>query len=168
MTTTRRVPDRSWMDRDNRLAASLEPSHRRPPHPGLWLKRLRETGNDIALKRSGENSTRQLRLVAYVSTRPGVGGDAHRDGDLARVRVMAEARGHYIGHYVSDQLGPQAPSRRPGWQEARRLVQQGFADGIACLDRYAISAHNDEYELEVRWLAEHAAPLLLDRHEAAT
>ncbi|MET7814233.1 hypothetical protein ABZT26_25720 [Streptomyces sp. NPDC005395] len=166
MTTTRTVPDRTWMDRDNRLAASLDPSYRRPPRPGLWLKRLREQGNDGALNEFDRRRVRQLRLVAYASTL--AGADAERDGDLARIRVMVEARGHFVGHFLSDQLGPQEPTRRPGWQEARRLIQQGFADGIACLDRYAISANNDEYELEVRWLAEHAAPLLLDRHEAAT
>ncbi|MFJ9719894.1 hypothetical protein ACIRPQ_28880 [Streptomyces sp. NPDC101213] len=158
-----RPGDRSWMDCDKGYEEMMRGLPLRPARPGLWLKRLREGANEEAL-RTRPNSARPLRLVTYAMLPVGTDPTA----DLARVRSMLERQDYHVAHSLYDLHGDQNPQRRPHWQEARRLVQMGFADGVAVTDRYAISAHDRHYEREVRWFGEHAALLLLDRHEAAT
>lgn len=160
-STARKRPNTSWMDEDNERERRFS-SSRPVENRGLYLRRLRTSNNRAAL----ENCTRpdrQRRIVAYALTR--AGGSA--DEDLSTVRRLIEEKDYAVAHELTDTYAPHSPCTRPGYAEARRLVWCGFADGIAVVDRQAISAIDDEYEHELRWYAERPALVLLHTHEAA-
>ncbi|MBX7551550.1 hypothetical protein K1Y78_26795 [Streptomyces sp. tea 10] len=127
---------------------------------GLYLTRQREQGNESALETPVE---RKRRIVAYGLRSAG----GQIDRTMESVRGMVTALDFEVVCELSDVHAPHAPLDRHGWNEARRLIQSGFADGIAVLNREAISVVDDEYEAELRWLGERPALLLLAIHEAA-
>ncbi|MGW3498147.1 hypothetical protein [Streptomyces sp. NPDC001020] len=152
------------MDADNARSFRLDPDTvRRQPHPGQWLKRLRDEYNRAVLATPTKDE-RQRRIIAYASARPGI--DVDEELDL--VSRMVKRHGHCVGHELRDSQGPHALKDRLGWREARRLLQAGFADGIAVISRDAISACDSEYEDQVHWIGHRPALLLLARHEATT
>ncbi|MGW6317564.1 hypothetical protein [Streptomyces sp. NPDC055099] len=157
------------MDRDNedtRPWMHGEPvrlSPRPVVHRGLYLKRLRLDYNGKALEHL-PNPDRARRIVAYAISE--VGGSA--DQGLAVVRAVIANHGYDVVHELTDTHAPHAPQHRPGWAEARRLVHCGFADGIAVVDRNAISRRDDEYEEEVHWIGQRPGLLLVAVPEAAT
>jgi hypothetical protein len=161
--------DTSWVDRDNEdirpwMRGEPVPLRPRPTvHRGLYLKRLRLDYNGHALEHV-PNRDRPRRLVAYAVNE--AGGSA--DQGLAVVRALIAHEGYDVVHELTDTHAPQPPQHRPGWSEARRLVHCGFADGIAAVDRNAISRRDDEYEEEIHWIGQRPGLLLLAVPEAAT
>lgn len=159
----------SWMARDNestRPWMRVEPVPLRPRptvHRGLYLKRLRLDYNGGALEHV-PNPDRARRIVAYAINE--VGGRA--DQGLAVVRALIANHGYDVVHELTDTHAPHSPQHRPGWAEARRLVHCGSADGIAVVDRNAISRRDDEYEEEIHWIGQRPGLLLLAVPEAAT
>jgi hypothetical protein len=155
------------MDRDNEVRPWMpgNPIPARPPvYRGLYLQRLRETYNGAALDHL-PTPRRQRRVIAYALTEPG--GTADRG--LAVARALIESQEHAIAYELTDSLTPYAsPHQRPGWIEARRLVYCGFADGIAVVNRLAVSRRDDEYEDEIRWIGQRPGLLLVAEPEAAT
>ncbi|MFJ4684720.1 hypothetical protein [Streptomyces sp. NPDC088789] len=105
----------------------------------------------------------ERRIIAYALT--DTGGQV--DHTLDAVRRLIEAQGHTVIHELTDVRAPHALRRRPHWREARRLIASGFADGVAVLNRDALSIRDDEYEEEVAWFGERPALLLLVISEAA-
>ncbi|MER6075995.1 hypothetical protein ABT187_46110 [Streptomyces sp. NPDC001817] len=151
----------SWMDRDNEVQAWMRGLTMRPAvNRGLYLKRRREQGNAVAIETP---VSRKRRIIAYALTEAG----GQIDHTMASVRHLITQHGYDVAHEVTDVHAPHAPLARPGWLEARRLVATGFADGIAVLNREAVSVRDDEYEEELRWLGDRPALLLLVIHEAA-
>ncbi|MGW3199227.1 hypothetical protein ACWDBD_32610 [Streptomyces sp. NPDC001118] len=151
---------RTLMDIDNERDRRSGFRHldARPPARGPWLQKTRLANNVFALERV----TRQRRIIAYA--RIGAGGRA--DNELAAVRRLIEEHGHVVLGEVADVSAPHAPLSRDGWIEARRLVHAGLADGIAVLNRDAVSIRDQEYEDELLWLGERPALLLLVISEA--
>ncbi len=160
-STARKRPDTSWTDeaheRERRFTSSRPSANR-----GLYLQRLRTTNNRTALENC-PRPERQRRIVAYALNH--IGGSA--DDDLSTVRRLIEKKDYAVAHELTDTYAPHSPCTRPDYVEARRLVWCGFADGIAVVDRQAISTIDDEYEDELRWYAERPALVLLHTHEAA-
>lgn len=163
--------DSSWMDRDNEVRPLVhgEPVWL-PPRPavhrGLYLKRLRLDYNGKALDHV-PNPGRLRRIVAYVIDE----GDGSAGQGLAVVRALIANHGYDVVHELTDThalYAPPVPQHRPGWAEARRLVHRGSADGIAVVDRNAISRRDDEYEEEIHWIGQRPGLLLLAVPEAAT
>ncbi|MER5546476.1 hypothetical protein ACWDBP_35080 [Streptomyces sp. NPDC001233] len=146
---------RTLMDIDNERdrRSGFRPPDARPPARGPWFQKTRLANNAFAL----ETVSRQRRIIAYA--RIGAGGQA--DNELAAVRRLIEEHGHVVLREVTDVSAPYAPLSRAGWNEARRLVRRGLADGIAVLNRDAVSTWDQEYEDELLWLGERPALLLL-------
>ncbi|GGV73881.1 hypothetical protein GCM10010277_87810 [Streptomyces longisporoflavus] len=160
--------DISWMDRDNETRPLIhgEPVLMRPRpavHRGLFLRRLRQDYNAGALEHL-PNPDRPRRIVAYALNEQS--GTA--DQGLNVVRALIARQGYDVVHELHDAYAPHAPQRRPGWSEARRLVHCGVADGIAVVDRDAVSRRDDEYEEEIHWIGQRPGLLLLAVPEAAT
>ncbi|WP_435279751.1 hypothetical protein [Streptomyces sp. 1222.5] len=152
----------SWVDRDNEEQEWMRGRTMRPPvHRGLYLKRRRKQGNAVAIETP---VSRTRRIIAYALT--DAGGQV--DHTMASVRHLITRHGYDVVHELIDVHTPHEPLARPGWLEARRLVSTGFADGIAVLNREAVSVRDDEYEEELRWLGDRPALLLLVIHEAAS
>ncbi len=150
-----------WADQDNEVEAWMRGRTTRPvANRGLYLSRKREQNNVVALETPLK---RRRRIIAYALTE--TGGQVNHT--MASVRRLIEEQGYDVVHELTDAHAPHAPLTRPGWAEARRLVGTGFADGIAVLNREAISVSDDEYEEELRWLGDRPALLLLVIHEAA-
>ncbi|MFF4504820.1 hypothetical protein [Streptomyces sp. NPDC001401] len=149
------------MDKDNDRQAWVRGLTMRPlDNRGLYLKKKREQGNDSALATPVQ---RKRRIIAYALQSAG----SQVDHTMASVRRLIEEQGYDLVHELTDVHAPHTPLTRRGWEEARRLVSTGFADGIAVLNREAISVSDDEYEEELRWLGDRPALLLLVIHEAA-
>ncbi|MFB7510262.1 MULTISPECIES: hypothetical protein [Streptomyces] len=154
--STARTPMDIDNERDRR--SRFRPPDARPPARGPWLQKTRLANNAFAL----EKVSRQRRIIAYAR----IGADGQADKELAAVRRLIEEQGHTRLREVTDVGAPHAPLSRTGWNEARRLVRAGLADGIAALNRDAVSIHNQEYEDELLWLGERPALLLLVIGEA--
>ncbi|MQY40648.1 hypothetical protein SRB17_86810 [Streptomyces sp. RB17] len=151
----------SWMGQDNEVEAWMRGRTMRPvTNRGLYLRRKREQNNAVALETPVK---RKRRIIAYALTE--AGGQVNHT--MAAVRHLIAEQGYDVVHELTDVHAPHTPLRRPGWAEARRLVGTGFADGIAALNREAVSLRDDEYEEELRWLGDRPALLLLVIHEAA-
>ncbi|MFF8867891.1 hypothetical protein ACF08B_38285 [Streptomyces sp. NPDC015139] len=149
------------MDRDNEVDEWMRGRSMRPAaHRGLYLKRRREQGNAVAIETP---VSRKRRVIAYALTEAG----GQVDHTMISVRHLITRHGYDVVHELTDVHAPYKPSARPGWLEARRLVSTGFADGIAVLNREAVSVRDDEYEEELSWLGDRPALLLLVIHEAA-
>ncbi|MGW0764461.1 hypothetical protein [Streptomyces sp. NPDC002676] len=149
------------MDRDKEQQPWVRGITMRPlDNRGLYLKKQREQGNESALETP---VPRKRRIIAYGLRSAG----GQIDHTLASVRRLIEEQGYDVVHELTDVHAPHAPLTRRGWEKARRLVSTGFADGIAVLNREAISVDDNEYEEELRWLGERPALLLLVIHEAA-
>jgi hypothetical protein len=149
------------MDKGNDRQAWMRGLTMRPPaNRGLYLKRKREQGNESALETLVR---RKRRIIAYALRR----ADGQVDHTMASVRRLIEEQGYDVVQELTDVHSPHAPLTRRGWEEARRLVSTGYADGIAVLNREAISVEDNEYEEELRWFGERPALLLLVIHEAA-
>lgn len=163
--------DISWMDRDNEYVRPLmhgEPVRLRPKpavYRGLYFKRLRDDYNAAALDHL-PNPARRRRIVAYAVNE----ANGSADQCLQAVRDLIAQQDHDVVHEVTDVRDRilVAPQGRPGWSKARHLVHCGFADGIAAIDRNAISPRDDEYEEELHWLGQRFGTLLLIVPEAAT
>ncbi|MEV0530074.1 hypothetical protein AB0I66_42380 [Streptomyces sp. NPDC050439] len=162
------------MDRDNEVRPWVPGS--RPAQPparrGLFLQRLREDYNAAALEHLPQ-PPRQRRIIAYALTGP----TGTADQGLALVRALIEREGHAVAYELTDSAQQpiwvngrrsQAPQLRPNWVDARRLVYCGFADGIAVVDRFAVSQNDDEYEEEIHWIGQRPGLLLIAGPEAAT
>ncbi|MGW7184147.1 hypothetical protein ACWGII_26000 [Streptomyces sp. NPDC054855] len=158
------------MDRDKEVRPLIhgEPV-RLPPKPavhrGLYLKRLRLDYNGNALEHV-PNPDRPRRIIAYAINETG----GRADQGLAVVHDLIEREGYTVRHELTDTRtwALDAPQKRPGWVEARRLLHCGFADGIAAVDRNAISRSDDAYEEEIHWIGQRPGLLLLAVPEAAT
>ncbi|MGW5732899.1 MULTISPECIES: hypothetical protein [Streptomyces] len=134
-------------------------------HRHLFLRRLRTDYNVNALERL-PNPARPRRIVTYAIT----DANGNADRSLTEVRDLVASLGYDVVREVTDpNLRPlRAPQDRDGWAKARRLVHQGRADGIAVVDRNAVSSHDDKYEEEIRWIGQRPGLLLLVMPEAAT
>lgn len=147
--TARAAQDTTWMDRDNEsmrfLGGSATP--RVQAAPNLQLKRLRERLNEPVF---AHRPIRPRRVIAYVRTLRGA------DSAPAFEVLAQEAakRGWYVGHQFHDDTGPMAPQQSPRWVQARKLMHEGFADGVLVLDRSHISRDDSEYEIELTFVAE--------------
>ncbi|MEU6708627.1 hypothetical protein [Streptomyces wuyuanensis] len=133
-----------------------------PIAPGLRLKRLRDELNSPVFAHRPRARTR--RVVAYVRTLKG--------GDPAPLFQVLEdeasVRGWQVGHRLHDETGPLAPQRSPRWLQARKLMHEGFADGVLVLDRSHISDNDAEYETELNFVADRHCFTALVVPEAAT
>ncbi|MEU0722869.1 hypothetical protein [Streptomyces sp. NPDC006140] len=149
------------MDKDNERQSWVRDIALRPlANRGLYLKKKREQNNIVALETPLK---RKRRIIAYALTETG----GQVDHAMASVRRLIEEHDYDVVHELTDVHAPYEPLTRPGWAEARRLVSMGFADGIAVLNREAVSVHDDEYEEELRWLGDRPALLLLVIQETA-
>ncbi|MGW1887771.1 hypothetical protein [Streptomyces sp. NPDC001970] len=152
------------MDHDNKFARRFGGSVPRVGvAPGLRLKRLRDELNAPVFAHRPRTRT-QRRVVAYVRTLNGV--------DPAPVfqvlKQEATKRGWQVGRRLHDKTGPLAPQQSPGWLLARRLMHEGFADGVLVLDRSHISENDAEYEEELHFVADRHCFTALVVPEAAT
>ncbi|MFC9280194.1 hypothetical protein [Streptomyces collinus] len=151
----------TWMDKDNEVQEWMRGRTARPAAcRGLYLKRRREQGNAVAFETP---VSRKRRIIAYALTE----ADGQVDHTMTSVRQLITQHGYDVVHELVDINATHKPLARPGWLEARRLVSTGFADGIAVLNRDAVSVRDDEYEQELRWLGDRPALLLLVIPEAA-
>ncbi|MER6030664.1 hypothetical protein [Streptomyces sp. NPDC001851] len=151
----------SWMDHDNEVEAWMRGRTMRPvANRGLYLRRKRERNNAVALETPVK---RKRRIIAYARTEAG----GQVDHTMALVQRLIAEQGYDVVHELTDVHAPRTPLTRPGWTEARRLISTGFADGVAVLNREAVSVRDDEYEEELGWLGDRPALLLLVIHEAA-
>jgi hypothetical protein len=151
------------MDRDNEISYMFSSSGapRVSVSPGLRLKRLRDRLNEPVFT---VRPTRARRVVAYVRTWPGEAPDEA----FETLRAEAARRGWKVGHELHDATGPLAPQQSPAWRQTRKLLHEGFADGVLALDRDHISADDHAYELELAFVAERQCFTALLRPEAAT
>ncbi|MFJ6437787.1 hypothetical protein [Streptomyces sp. NPDC091416] len=150
------------MDLDNKRQrqSALRPAANR----GLYLQRLRVANNrhwwDTL---PAPESRRQTRYVTYALRC--TNGSA--DEDLSALRRCVEDADGAVGYYVTDSYGTTNPNDRPGWLEACRLLQLGFVDGIAVMNRDVISPSDDHYEAVVQWIGGRPALLMLVRAEGS-
>ncbi|MGP3954278.1 hypothetical protein [Streptomyces sp. 7N604] len=111
--------------------------------PGLRLMRLRERFNEPVF--AHRPTTRPRRVVVYVRMLSGA--------DPAPVFEVLEQEanrcGWQVGHLFHDETGPLAPQQSPGWLKARKLLHEGFADGVLFQDRSHINRDDAEYQTEL-------------------
>ncbi|MER6432123.1 hypothetical protein ABT272_31030 [Streptomyces sp900105245] len=149
------------MDKDNEIQEWMRGRTRRPAvRRGLYLMRRREQGNAVAIETP---VSRKRRIIAYALIEAG----GQVDHTMTSVRQLITRHGYDVVHELVDVNAAHTPLARPGWLEARRLVGTGFADGIAAMNREAVSVRDDQYEEELRWLGDRPALLLLVIPEAA-
>ncbi|KOU53983.1 hypothetical protein [Streptomyces sp. WM6378] len=151
------------MDKDNDRHWRSARAPRVPVDPGLFLKRLRNALNEPAL--TFRSSVRPRRVVTYVRTLP----DVDPKPMQALLRVEAARRGWEVRkwHELVDACGPQAPQACEQWLKARKLLHEGFADGVLVLDRSHISRNDPEYEVELRFVHERQCFTALVHPESA-
>ncbi|WP_327357732.1 hypothetical protein [Streptomyces sp. NBC_01304] len=159
-------PDTSWMDAENEWERQRCPNPALRPglgSQGLYLQQLRVSYNRHWRDTLPSPNRRQTRYVAYALNNSG--GVA--DDDLSVVRRHVESVNGVVAYELTDTCA--APlNRRSGWAEAARLLSLGFVDGIAAVDRSAISLHDVEYEGVVNWIGHRPALLALATPEGAT
>jgi hypothetical protein len=116
--------------------------------PGLYLKRLRERFNEPVF--AHRPTKRPPHVVAYVRTVNGVDPAPVFDalGD------EASKCGWHVGHRLHDETGLLAPQQCPNWLLARKLMHEGFADGVLVWDRSHISRDDAEYEIELNFVSD--------------
>lgn len=166
-SSTARKPDTSWMDKENRWHRQCYPNPLRKPGVGvrgLYLQRLRASYNRNWRDTLPSQERRQTRYVAYAVNGP----DGSADGDLSSLREVVEHANGAVGFMATDVHNAPALDRRPGWNEAIRLLSHGFVDGIAVVNRNAISSDDDEYESVVTWVGTQPALLMVVQPEGAT
>lgn len=98
-------------------------------------------------------------VVLYALTDPGVSPRDH----LAEPQGLAHARGYVVRERFCDT----ADGTRPGWAKAQRAIAEGHAHGIVASSRAAVGGSDQQYELDLHWLARHRAALWLVRPEPA-
>lgn len=156
--------DTSWMDADNDfdglLAQQSDAAGRRAVPPALRLMRLRQSLNEAAFT---HRPGRTRRVVSFVR--------APLDADVAPIfdELDAEAgrRGWTVSRRIRD-TSDEAPQKSPGWLETRKVIYEGFADGVVTPSRDHISADDEKYEHEVRFVCERPGFVVLLMPEAAT
>ncbi|WP_189765775.1 hypothetical protein [Streptomyces xanthochromogenes] len=140
------TPDTSWMDVEN--ASSRRYGSRGPRislDSGMRLRRLREALNEPAF--TFHSKVRPRRVITYVQTTPGV--DPKPLQDLLRAEAVRRGWEVRAWQELVDRHGPQAPQASEQWRKARKLMHEGFADGVLVLDRSHISPDDAEYEVEL-------------------
>ncbi|MFD7015229.1 hypothetical protein [Streptomyces sp. NPDC059928] len=116
--------------------------------PGVRLRRLREALNEPAL--TFRSRVRSRRVITYVRTMPGI--DPAPLQEL--LRAEAKRRGWEVRAWqeLVDRCGQRAPQASDQWRKARKMLHEGFADGVLVLDRSHISRDDAEYEVELRFV----------------
>ncbi|WEH37891.1 hypothetical protein PZB75_31300 (plasmid) [Streptomyces sp. AM 4-1-1] len=156
------LPDTTWMDLDNTRQRRWQPTLRPAANRSLYLQRLRVSNNrhwwDTL---PAPESRRRTRYVTYALNC----ANGSADEDLSVLRQCVEDAEGAVGYYVTDSYGTNDPTDRPGWLEACRLLQLGFVDGIAVMNRDVISPSDDFYEVVVQWIGGRPALLMLVRPE---
>lgn len=100
-----------------------------------------------------------VSVVLYALTDLGVSPREH----LAEPQSLAHAHGYAVQGRFCDTLG----GTRSGWAKAQRAIVEGRAHGIIASSRTAVGKNDQQYELELHWLARHRAALWLVRPEPA-
>lgn len=139
-----------WMDRDNEMTRWLNQAQDRvQPDPRLRLLQLRKNFMRAAVEHPGR--ARTLRVIAYAQPQPN--GDP--GPDHARLRSYAEGTWQ-VKYEIHDEAPDDArpPQQRNGWLMARRLLHEGFADGVIAISRDVISPDDALYERELRWIGD--------------
>ncbi|MDL5199755.1 hypothetical protein [Streptomyces sp. ALI-76-A] len=98
-------------------------------------------------------------VVLYALTDPGVSPREH----LAEPQGLALAHGYLVRARFCDI----ADGIRSGWAKAQRAIAEGHAHGIVASSCTAVGGSDQQYELELHWLARHRAALWLVRPEPA-
>ncbi|QDY77423.1 hypothetical protein [Streptomyces qinzhouensis] len=94
-------------------------------------------------------STRMPRVISYVRTTPGTDPDPV----FTRLRGFARLHDWHVGHELYDTAGD-TPQESIAWQRARRLMHEGFADGVVVPDRSHISGDDRAYLAEIEFVGE--------------
>ncbi|MCX4826858.1 hypothetical protein OG883_45305 [Streptomyces sp. NBC_01142] len=150
------------MDLDNQRQRQWQPTLRPAANRSLYLQRLRVSNNrEWRDTLPDPENRRQTRYVTYALN----GKDGNADEDLSILRQCVEDAEGAVGYYVTDSYGTSDPNDRPDWLEACRLLQLGFVDGIAVMNRDVISPSDDQYEAVVQWIGGRPALLILVRPE---
>ncbi|MFE9250785.1 hypothetical protein [Streptomyces sp. NPDC007088] len=146
------------MDLGNQRQREWQPTLRTASNRGLYLQRLRVSNNrEWQSTLPNPENRRQTRYVTYaVNCKNG-----SADEDLSTLRKCVEDVKGAVGYYVTDSYGANDPNDRPGWLEACRLLQLGFVDGIAVMNRDVISPSDNQYEAVVQWIGGRPALLML-------
>ncbi|MDT0459163.1 hypothetical protein RM550_26180 [Streptomyces sp. DSM 41527] len=134
------------MDRDNEYLSYGAP--RTSVAPELRLKKLRDRLNEPVF--AYRPTARPRRVISYVRTR--AGEDPTRL--FEQLDREAARRGWHVGHRLHDDNGAAAPQQSPDWLRARRLMHEGFADGVLAPDRDHISRDDDQYQAELAFVAD--------------
>ncbi|MFJ8230676.1 hypothetical protein ACIQ9E_12070 [Streptomyces sp. NPDC094448] len=94
-------------------------------------------------------STRVPRVIGYVRTTPGTDPEPV----FARLRDYARRQDWHMGHELYDTTRD-TPQESIGWLRARRLLHEGFADGVVVADRSHISDDDRAYLDEIEFIGE--------------
>ncbi|MFJ4342596.1 hypothetical protein [Streptomyces sp. NPDC088915] len=147
--STTRVPNTDWMDRSNASRRAIRPPGTpfQSVNPAEHLQRLRISLNE---QNFDHKPTRGRRVCLYVRTLP----KADPEPFFAPLRVEAARLGWQAGQEIHDSGGPQAPQQSAGWLRVRKLIHEGFADGVIAVNRFHISRDDGEYVAELRFVHE--------------
>lgn len=97
-------------------------------------------------------SSRMPRVCLYALA---VGGHVPKHS-LNAARAFAEQQGWQVAaEDYTDCHGTTGPMARPGWDQVRRRIRAGLADGVVVLTQTIISLRLDEYEQQLAWFDEH-------------
>ncbi|MGW3930854.1 hypothetical protein ACWECC_22545 [Streptomyces microflavus] len=152
------------MDLDNTRQRRWQPTLRPPANRSLYLQRLRVSNNRHWWDTLPDPASRRpTRYVTYALDCKNGGADE----DLGALGECVEDAEGAVGYCVTDSYGTNDPTGRPGWLEACRLLQLGFVDGIAVMNRDVISPSDDHYEAVVQWIGGRPALLMLVRPEGS-
>ncbi|MEU5425903.1 hypothetical protein AB0H73_09870 [Streptomyces olivoreticuli] len=87
---------------------------------------------------------------------------------LAAAQAMADARGWTVHERIVDRDSSVPPQDRPGWGRIRTAITSGQVRGVIALTRHHVTADDQLYTNELRWLYVRRAVLHLVHPETHT
>lgn len=135
-----------------------------PPLDAREARALSSASRPYALRRriNADSATTEappVCVVLYALTDPGGSPREH----LAELQGLAHAHDYVVHARFCDTDG----AIRPGWAKAQRAIAEDRAHGIVASSCTAVGGNDQQYELELHWLARHRAALWLVRPEPA-